>query len=107
MAEIIWTEPALSDLDAIADYVALDDPAAARALVKRVVDHVAQLAEHPHSGSRVPELKGRRHRQIIEPPCRVLYRHDASCVYILHVMRSEQRLRRSSLKRLPQKKRRR
>jgi plasmid stabilization system protein ParE len=26
MAETIWTEPALSDLDAIADYIALDKP---------------------------------------------------------------------------------
>lgn len=26
MAEIIWTEPALADLDAIADYIALDKP---------------------------------------------------------------------------------
>ena len=29
MAEIIWTEPALADLDAIADYIALDKPDAA------------------------------------------------------------------------------
>jgi toxin ParE1/3/4 len=26
MAELIWTEPALHDLDAIADYIALDNP---------------------------------------------------------------------------------
>lgn len=25
MVEVIWTEPALNDLDAIADYVAIDD----------------------------------------------------------------------------------
>jgi plasmid stabilization system protein ParE len=30
MAEIIWTEPALSDLDTIADYIALDKPEAQR-----------------------------------------------------------------------------
>ena len=33
MAALIWTEPALQDLDAIADYIALDDPLAARELV--------------------------------------------------------------------------
>ena len=32
MAELIWTEPALSDLDTIADYIALDNPDAARDL---------------------------------------------------------------------------
>lgn len=26
MAEVIWAEPALNDLDAIADYIALDNP---------------------------------------------------------------------------------
>jgi plasmid stabilization system protein ParE len=30
MAEVIWAEPALHDLDAIADYIALDNPEAAR-----------------------------------------------------------------------------
>jgi toxin ParE1/3/4 len=33
MAEVIRTDPALSDLDAIADYIALDNPDAAKILV--------------------------------------------------------------------------
>lgn len=33
MVELIWSEPALQDLDAIADYIALDKPDAARNLV--------------------------------------------------------------------------
>lgn len=32
MAQIIWSEPALQDMDAIADYIALDNPHAARGL---------------------------------------------------------------------------
>jgi len=36
MAQIIWTEPALSDLDAIAEYIALDKPSAAMKLVQKV-----------------------------------------------------------------------
>jgi plasmid stabilization system protein ParE len=36
MARVIWTEPALSDLDGIADYIALEDPAAAKRLVRKV-----------------------------------------------------------------------
>lgn len=99
MAEVVWTEPALSDLDAIADHIAVDKPAAARALVARVFDHVAQLADFPKSGSRPRELRDGRYRQIVEPPCRVFYRLAGNQVVILHVMRSEQRLRRSSLRR--------
>lgn len=36
MAEIIWTEPALDELEVIAGYIALDKPGAANRLVKRV-----------------------------------------------------------------------
>ena len=99
MVEIVWTEPALSDLDAIADYIALENPVAAQKLVRRIFRHVEQLADHPKSGSKPAELKGRNYRQIIEPPCRVFYRHNDSCVFILHVMRSERRLLASKLKR--------
>ena len=97
MAEIAWSEPALSDLDAIADYIALENPAAAIELVKRVIGHVEQLADHPESGSRPLEIKRSRYRQIVEPPCRVFYRYDGRTVYILHVMRSERLLRKGRL----------
>ena len=93
MAEIVWTEPALSDVEAIADYIALEDPIAASEVVKRVFGHVEQLADHPESGSRPPELGRSRYRQIVEPPCRVFYRFDGSRVFILYVMRSERLLR--------------
>jgi addiction module RelE/StbE family toxin len=93
MAEIIWTEPALNDLDTIADYIALDNPEAAKQLVQRVFRHVEQLAQHPKSGSKPKELKGSRYRQIVESPCRIFYRLEGSRVYILYVMRAERLLR--------------
>ena len=97
MAEVIWTEPALNDLDTIADYIALDNPAAARELVQRVFRHVEQLIAHPNSGSKPDELRGWRYRQIVEPPCRIFCRHDRGTVYVLYVMRGERSLRRASL----------
>ena len=97
MAELVWTEPALADLDAIADYIALDNPEAAIGVVQRIFRHVEQLREHPESGSRPLELRESRYRQIVEPPCRVFYRYDGTDVYILHVMRSERRLHRGLL----------
>jgi len=66
---------------------------AAAELVRRVFGHVDQLADHPDSGSRPAELKRGRYRQIVEPPCRVLYRHEPGRVLVLHVMRSERLLR--------------
>ena len=93
MAEVIWTEPALNDLDAIADYIALDNPEAAMRLVQKVFRHVGQLADHPRSGSKPPELKGWRYRQIVESPCRVFYRQEGTCLFILYILRSERLLR--------------
>jgi toxin ParE1/3/4 len=98
MAEIIWTEPALSELDEIADYIALDNRQAASELIQRVFLHVEQLADHPDSGSRLPELKSSRYRQIVEPPCRIFYRVEGDSVVILYIMRSERTLRRSRLR---------
>jgi plasmid stabilization system protein ParE len=101
MAELIWTEPALQDLDAIADYIALDNPLAARRLVQRIFHRVQQVEAYPQSGSHPAELRRstRRYRQLVEPPCRVIYRYDHSTekVFVLHVMRGEMRLRKSRL----------
>ena len=52
MAEIIWSEPALSDLDAIVDYIALENRVAASELVKRIFGHVEQLADAVAEGAR-------------------------------------------------------
>jgi toxin ParE1/3/4 len=57
MAEVIWAEPALNDLDAIADYIALDNPEAARRLVQKIFEHVEKLEKHPRLGSKPQELK--------------------------------------------------
>ena len=99
MAEVIWAEPALNDLDTIADYIALDNPEAARRLVQKIFEHVAHLEGHPRLGSKPQELKGWRYRQIAEPPCRIFYREDSGRVLILHVMRSERLLRPEMLSR--------
>ena len=98
MAAVIWTEPALNDIDAIADYIAIDNPQAARDLVQRVFRHVEQLVEHPESGSRPPEMRRSRYRQIVEPPCRVFYRYDGSRVFVLYVIRGEMRFRKTRLR---------
>lgn len=98
MAKIVWSVPALEDLDRIADYIALQDLAAAQRLVATVLERVAMLAKFPAMGAHPPELKGSRHRQFIEPPCRIFYRVDGPLVFILHILRDERRLRPSALR---------
>lgn len=93
MAEIIWTEPALSDLKEVADYIALDKFDAARKLVKKVFSTVDRLEQFPESGRIPPELENSRYREVIVGPCRVFYRIDKDQVYILYLMRGERQLR--------------
>lgn len=99
MAQVVWSEPALADVEAIAEYIALENPFAASDLVQRLFKHATQLAAHPESGSRVPELGRSRYRQLVEPPCRMFYRYDGRQVLILHVMRTERVLRKRRLAR--------
>ncbi|MFA5876440.1 MAG: type II toxin-antitoxin system RelE/ParE family toxin [Candidatus Margulisiibacteriota bacterium] len=93
MAQIIWTEPALFDLNEIAEYVALDNHDAARRLIKQVFSSVERLEQLPESGRIPPELERSKYREIIVGPCRVFYRVEKSIVYILYVTRGERQLR--------------
>lgn len=93
MARLIWTEPALADLEAIADHIALDNPAAASRLVERVFESVERLERFPNSGKHPPELPRSPFREIVVVPCRVFYRIEGDAVFLLHVMRAERLLR--------------
>ena len=97
MARIIWTEPALLDLDGIADYISLDKPEAARRFVQRVFERIEQLRNHPESGSVTAELKGTPYRQLVIPPVRIFYRAQSEVVYIVYVMRGERLFRNDDL----------
>ena len=93
MAQVIWTEPALSDLDEIADYIALDNVSAAKRLVQKIFSIIERLEKHPKSGRTPPELKRSRYREVIVGPCRIFYRGDHDKAYILYVVRGERELR--------------
>jgi len=94
VAQVIWTEPALSDLNEIAEYIALDNLDAASHLVQEVFYAVEKLESHPTSGRRPPELEKKSvYREVIVGPCRIFYRTEKDSVYILYVMRGERELR--------------
>jgi toxin ParE1/3/4 len=93
MAQLVWTEPALSDLNDIAEYIALENPRAARELVQRGFSTVERLEQHPKSGRIPDELERGRYREVVVGPCRIFYRLADDQVLILYVMRSERQLR--------------
>ena len=93
MARLIWAEPALSDLEEIAEYIALDNPPAAKRYVRKAFAAVERLKRYPNSGKRLVELPESTYRELVVPPCRLFHRVEADRVIILHVMRSERLLR--------------
>ncbi|MBR9871897.1 MAG: type II toxin-antitoxin system RelE/ParE family toxin [Gammaproteobacteria bacterium] len=93
MAKVIWTEPALQELDAIAEYIALDNPDAASQLVQEVFEKTERLEDFPQSGRIPPELPNSVYREVVVPPCRIFYREDEKRVLVLYVMRDERQLR--------------
>ena len=93
MAKIIWTEPAISDLNGIAEYIALDKAGAAKKLVQRIVKRIELLADSPNSGRKPPELGVSRYREVIVGPCRIFYRVSRNDVIVLYIMRSERLLK--------------
>ena len=94
MAEIVWTEPALNDLDNIAEYIAVSYLVAAKKLVKEFFAKAEILEEYPKSGKSVPELPSLNYRELYVKPCRIFYKFEDNKAFILHVMRHEQDLRR-------------
>jgi len=92
VAHLIWTEPALDDLDALVGFIALDNPAAAGRLVRKVVESVERLETFPNSGRRPRDLPGTLYREIVVPACRVFYRVSGNTIYIVHAMREEQQV---------------
>ena len=93
MAEIIWTEPALENLNDIAEYIAINNISAAEKLVDNVFSTVNRLELFPKSGPVPEEIADFDYREVIINPCRVLYKIEGNFVYILHVLRQERKLR--------------
>src|SRR6476660_4204123 len=89
MARLIWTEPALQDLEQIADYIALDDPAAAKRLVRKVFNKAELLQDFPEMCPVPHGLPDSRYRHLVVKPLRIFYRVHGDSVFIVDLMRSE------------------
>jgi len=87
--KVRWTRPALRDLAAIGDFIAGDNPAAAR-LVDRILDLADNLAAHPHLG-RAGRIAGTRELVIGGTPYILPYRVQDGRVEILAVFHGARR----------------
>lgn len=67
--QIKWLKKALQNLDDEAEYIAQDDPEAARVVVRRIVETVGLLPEQPALGhpGRIPDT-----RELVVPDTRYI-----------------------------------
>ena len=70
---VVWTETAVSQLEAIYNYVAQTAPEYALRLVDRLTKRSIQIAKFPRSGPTVPEYELDEVRQIVEGSHRIIY----------------------------------
>jgi len=86
-----WLRTALRNLDAEAFFIAADEAAAARLVVERVLEAVAQLAEQPGLG-RPGRVPGTRELIVSKTRYLVPYRVRGDAVEILRVFHTSRRL---------------
>ena len=85
-----WLRKALQNLDEEAEFIAIDDAAAARLVVQRVLDAVALLAQQPGLG-RPGRVQGTRELVVQKTRYIVPYRVRQDCIEILRVFHTSRR----------------
>jgi len=93
MAEVVWTDPALDQLEAIVEFIALDKPEAAKRISQRIFTATDHLESFVRLGRPIPEFPHKDYRQVWLKPCWIYYRIEADIPKILHVRRAEQQFR--------------
>lgn len=84
MTSIVWSTPAVADLDHIYDYFETRDPEAGQRIVRAVLTSVGRLVDHPSSAPPL-ETTGFRKLGVAGYPYVVIYRVEASRVDILRI----------------------
>ena len=83
---ILWTEPALQDLESIRDYIKRDSEYYASLFIERIIEAVERLETFPEMGRRVPEAEEENIREIIFQNYRIIYRLETEQVLILTIL---------------------
>ena len=85
-----WTRPALADLAEIHDYVATDNPATARRIIRQIRKEADILSEHPVIG-RAGRVPGTRELVTGRLPYVIAYRIgtlEIAVVAVIHTSRN-------------------
>ncbi len=84
---IRWLDDAMYDLQALKQYIALDNPAAANRVARRIISAVELLLEQPGIG-RHGSVPGTRELIVSDTPYIIPYRVKNNIIEILRVFHS-------------------
>lgn len=91
--KLVWSDPAVSDLEAIRDYIAHDSDRYAAQFVARIVEAAERLETFPELGRRVPEaLDAVNVREVLFQSYRIIYRAESKRVLILAIVHGSRNL---------------
>ena len=97
MAEVRWTEQAVSDLDRAAEYIGLDFYEYGSVFVMAALDAVKRLEGLPLASHMVHELEQEEIREIHVMSHRIIFRYRNDLVEVLTVIGFREALRRGRL----------
>jgi plasmid stabilization system protein ParE len=89
---LVWSQRAVQDLEAIAEYIAQDSPAYAAGVVRTIINQTKTLSLFPRSGRKVPEFDDENIRELLAYSYRVIYRIQEEEVLIAAVIHGKRLL---------------
>jgi len=92
MAQVVWSDRAIKDIDQIASYIAKDSLQYAKEYVKLFFERAQVLEKYPYFGRAVPEINMSSIRQILCDRYRIIYevinRNEIGIITVHHQSRS-------------------
>jgi len=92
---IVWSDPAVEDLEGAVEFIAKDSEAYARTLAQLAVDAAESLGEFPNRGHRLRDPQLSRFRELIIGSYRLIYLVKSERVLIVAVLHGHRALRRA------------
>lgn len=84
--KVVLTDEALADLEAIADYIARDNPSRARSFVAELLAKARGLADMPEAFPLVPRYASLGIRRRVHGNYLIFYRADPARITVIHIL---------------------
>ena len=83
--KIVWTGPALNDLDEMGSFISQDSPVRAQTFIAEIFESVEKLMDFPHAGRKFPEIRREDLRELIYEGYRIVYQVIGTQIIVLTV----------------------